>query len=132
MKQTDVVVICAGVKSVWTSAVLWSIWKREAFRDPLRQHDFPAFYSRRSGFPAECRMDSPAEIAQLIRAKTDMGLKGGMLVACPIPAEYEIDYEIMDQTIQKALQECKEKGITGKRITPFLLDRIKELTEDAA
>ena len=54
-----------------------------------------------------------------------MGLRGGMLVACPIPAEHEIDFETIDKTIQ-TLVECKEKGITGKRVTPFLLDRIKE------
>jgi pseudouridine-5'-phosphate glycosidase len=130
LKQTDVVVICAGVKSVLDIGS--TLEYLETGGVPVITYgsdEFPAFYSRRSGFPAECRIDSPSEIAELIRTKFDMGLRGGMLVACPIPAEHEIDYETMDRTIQKALEECSEKGITGKRITPFLLDRIKELTE---
>jgi pseudouridine-5'-phosphate glycosidase len=129
LKQTDVVVICAGVKSVLDIGS--TLEYLETGGVPVITYgsdEFPAFYSRRSGFPAECRMDGPAEIAELIRTKAEMGLKGGMLVACPIPAEHEIDFETIDRTIQKALVECKEKGITGKRVTPFLLDRIKELT----
>ncbi len=130
LKQTDVVVVCAGVKSVLDIGC--TLEYLETAGVPVitcGSDEFPAFFSRRSGFPAECRIDTPSEIAKLIRAKKDMGLKGGMLVACPIPAEYEIDFETMDMSICEALEECREKGITGKRITPFLLDRIKELTE---
>ena len=130
LKQTDVVVVCAGVKSVLDIGC--TLEYLETGGVPVitcGSDEFPAFFSRRSGFPAECRIDTPSEIAKLIRAKKDMGLKGGMLIACPIPAEYEIDFETMDLTIREALEECGEKGITGKRITPFLLDRIKELTE---
>jgi pseudouridine-5'-phosphate glycosidase len=130
LKQTDVTVVCAGVKSVLDIGS--TLEYLETGGVPVITYgsdDFPAFYSRRSGFTSECRIDSPGEIAELIRMKKAMGLKGGMLVACPIPREYEIDFEIMDVTVEKALMECKEKDITGKRITPFLLERIKELTD---
>ncbi len=130
LKQTDVVVVCAGVKSILDiGATLEFLETGGVPVVTFGSDEFPAFYSRRSGFPAECRMDDPAEIARLIQIKSDMGQKGGMLVACPIPEEYGIDYESMKATIAKALKECEERGITGKRITPFLLDRIKELTE---
>ncbi len=130
LKNTDVTVICAGVKSILDIGC--TLEYLETGGVPVityGSNEFPAFYSRRSGFPAECRMDSPREIAEMIRTKRDMGLEGGILVACPIPAEYEIDFETMDLTIKEALMECEEKGVTGKRVTPFLLDRVRELTE---
>ena len=130
LKQTNVVVICAGVKSILDIGA--TIEYLETGGVPIitfGSDEFPAFYSRRSGFPAECRMDDPREIAELIMAKSSMLLKGGMLVACPIPSEHEIDFESMDLTIRQAIRESGEKGITGKRITPFLLDKVKELTE---
>ena len=130
LKQTNVVVICAGVKSILDIGA--TIEYLETGGVPIitfGSDEFPAFYSRRSGFPAECRMDDPREIAELIMAKSSMGLKGGMLVACPISPEHEIDFESMDLTIRQAIKESEEKGITGKRITPFLLDKVKELTE---
>ena len=130
LKQTNVVVICAGVKSILDIGA--TLEYLETGGVPVITYgsdEFPAFYSRRSGFPAECRMDDPREIAELIKVKTDMGLAGGILVACPIPKEHEIDFESMDQTIRRAIKESGEMGITGKRITPFLLDKVKEFTE---
>ena len=61
-----------------------------------------------------------------------MGLRGGILIACPIPADQEIPFEKMDVVIQQALRECEQQGITGKRITPFLLSRVKDLTEGSS
>ena len=130
LKQTNVVVICAGVKSILDiGATLEYLETGGVPVITFGSDEFPAFYSRKSGFPAECRMDDPREIAKLIMAKSSLGLKGGMLVACPIPAEHEIDFESMDLTIRQAIRESEEKGIKGKRITPFLLDKVKELTE---
>ena len=74
-------------------------------------------------------MDDPAAIAALINTKEKMGLKGGVLVAVPLPEEDEIPFEKMDVVIKEALKECEEQHITGKRITPFLLSRVKDLTE---
>ncbi len=130
LKQTNVVVICAGVKSILDiGATLEYLETGGVPVITFGSDEFPAFYSRKSGFPAECRMDDTGEIAELIMAKSSLGLKGGMLVACPIPAEHEIDFDSMDLTIHRAIRESEEKGITGKRITPFLLDKVKELTE---
>ncbi|MFA7659663.1 MAG: pseudouridine-5'-phosphate glycosidase [Anaerovoracaceae bacterium] len=130
LKQTNVVVICAGVKSILDiGATLEYLETGGVPVITFGSDEFPAFYSRKSGFPAECRMDDPREIAKLIMAKSSLGLKGGMLVTCPIPAEHEIDFESMDLTIRQAIRESEEKGIKGKRITPFLLDKVKELTE---
>lgn len=65
----------------------------------------------------------------MIKAKEQLGLRGGLLVACPIPTEDEIPFAKMDAVIQEAVKECEEKGVKGKRITPFLLSRVKYLTE---
>lgn len=130
LKMTDVTVICAGVKSILDIAA--TLEYLETSGVPVITYgadEFPAFFSRKSGNPADCRLDTPKEIADLINAKDQMGLKGGVLVACPIPEEKEIPYEEIDVVIQQALKECEEQGIRGKKITPFLLSRVKDLTE---
>jgi pseudouridine-5'-phosphate glycosidase len=68
----------------------------------------------------------------MIKAKDELNLGGGMLVACPVPEEDEIPFEKMDGVIKEALRECEEQGIKGKRITPFLLSKVKDLTEGAS
>ena len=133
LKVTDVAVVCAGVKSILDIGA--TLEYLETSGVPVVTYgteDFPAFYSSKSGFKSECRLDDPAEIAGLIKAKHDLGLAGGMLIACPIPAEDEIPYEKMDVVINKALEECEAQKITGKRITPFLLSKVKDLTEGAS
>ena len=133
LKVTDVAVVCAGVKSILDIGA--TLEYLETSGVPVVTYgteDFPAFYSSKSGFKSECRLDDPAEIAGLINAKHDLGLAGGMLIACPIPAEDEIPYEKMDVVINKALEECEAQKITGKRITPFLLSKVKDLTEGAS
>lgn len=130
LKMTDVAVVCAGVKSILDIGA--TLEYLETAGVPVVTYgadQFPAFYSRESGFPAECRLDDPKDIAALMNAKEELGLRGGMLVACPIPQEDEIPFEKMDAVIQEALKECEEQGVKGKRITPFLLSRVKDLTE---
>ncbi|NLY81160.1 MAG: pseudouridine-5'-phosphate glycosidase [Clostridiales bacterium] len=130
MKNTDVTVVCAGVKSILDiQATLEYLETSGVTVITYNSDEFPAFYSRKSGCAAECRIDSALEIAELIKCKKDMGLKGGMIVACPIKEEDEIPFNQMDQVIREALKECKDKEISGKRITPFLLDRLKTITE---
>lgn len=129
LKNTDVTVICAGAKSILDiPATLEYLETAGVPVITYGQDQFPAFYSRQSGHNADCRMDSIEEIGKLIKAKHELGFKGGILVACPIPAEYEIPFSQMDGYIQKALKECNKKGVTGKRITPFLLSKVVELT----
>lgn len=130
LKMTDVTVVCAGVKSILDIGA--TLEYLETAGVPVVTYgadQFPAFYSRESGFPAECRLDAPKDIADMMKAKEQLGLRGGMLVACPIPQEDEIPFDKMDAVIQKALKECEEQGVKGKRITPFLLSRVKDMTE---
>lgn len=130
LKMTDVTVICAGVKSILD--IGGTLEYLETAGVPVITYgsdSFPAFFSRYSPFAAECRLDDPKAIADLMNAKEDLGLKGGVLVANPLPEDQEIPFEEIDVVIQQALKECEEQGITGKRITPFLLGRVKDLTE---
>jgi pseudouridine-5'-phosphate glycosidase len=130
LKNTDVTVVCAGVKSILDiSATLEYLETAGVGVITYGSDEFPAFYSRKSGNKAELRMDNPEEIAEFINIKRELNLKGATLVAVPIKAEDEIPFEEMDIVIRKALGECIDLGINGKRITPFLLDKVKSLTE---
>ena len=133
LKMTDVAVVCAGVKSILDIGA--TLEYLETAGVPVITYGtdvFPAFYSRESGFASECRIDDTTKIADLIRTKEQLGLRGGILIACPVPAEDEIPFEKMDVVIKQALEECEEQGIKGKRITPFLLSRVKDLTEGSS
>lgn len=133
LKTTEVAVVCAGVKSILDIGA--TLEYLETSGVPVITYgteEFPAFYSRKSGFKSECRLDDPKDIAGLINAKAALGLRGGMLIACPIPQEDEIPYEKMDVVIKEALKECEEQGVKGKRITPFLLSKVKDLTEGSS
>ncbi len=90
--------------------------------------ELPAFYTRKSGFGVDYRVDTPADLAKSFYVKQDMGLVGGMLVANPIPEEYSMDADVIGKAISDAVDEAKVKGIHGKETTPFLLAKIKELT----
>ena len=126
---TDVTVISAGVKSILDIGL--TLEKLETLGVPVvgyRTDDFPAFYTRTSGYAVPLRVDSAEEIAALMRAKADLGIKGGISVANPIPAEDEIPHERIDAIIEQALADLDERGITGKDATPYLLGRIVEIT----
>ena len=133
LKQTNVTVVCAGVKSILDIPGTLEYLETKGVPVVTCGGDyFPAFYSRSSGIPAELREDDPQAIADMIKAKDELGLGGGMLVACPVPEEDEIPFEKMDGVIKEALRECEEQGVKGKRITPFLLSKVKDLTEGAS
>ena len=93
------------------------------------QDDFPAFWSRSSGLKAPLRMDSAAQIAAAQLMRQTLGLKGGQLVANPIPVAAEIPLAEIMPVVEQALQEAEAQGIAAKQVTPFLLDRIFELTK---
>ncbi len=133
LAETDVTVVCAGCKSILDIPATMEYLETKGV--PViccGQDEIPAFYSRKSGIKAELRLDTPEEIAELLRAKEELGLRGGVLVTCPIPEEDEIPFEKMDRVISEAVREAETQGITGKRITPFLLTKVKELTEGAS
>ena len=90
--------------------------------------ELPAFYTRRSGFKVDYRINTPEELAAAFRAKLEMGLAGGMLVTNPIPEEYSLDPDYINAAIDRAVAKSVEKGIKGKATTPFLLAEIKDIT----
>jgi pseudouridine-5'-phosphate glycosidase len=90
--------------------------------------EFPAFYRRDSGLPVDRRFDSVDELAHAIRAHFDLGLGTGVVVANPIPAEDQMPRDLYERTLTQALADAGQRGITGRAVTPFLLDRLRELT----
>jgi pseudouridine-5'-phosphate glycosidase len=88
----------------------------------------PTFFSRDSAFGVDARLDEPDEIARVMRAKWNLGLGGGLVVANPIPAQYALPREVVDRAIDQALADARVQGITGKSVTPFLLARVNALT----
>jgi pseudouridine-5'-phosphate glycosidase len=129
LAQTPVMVICAGAKSILDLGLTLEYLETKGV--PVIGYgteELPAFYTRKSGFKVDYRLDTPGELAAAFRAKLEMGLKGGMLVTNPIPEEYSMDPDRINAAIDQAVAEAKEQGIQGKETTPFLLARIKDLT----
>ena len=126
--RTPVMVVCAGAKAILDLGLTLEYLETKGV--PVIGYgtdELPAFYTRKSGFGVDYRMDTPADIANAWRAQQELGL-GGMLVTNPIPEEYAMDDAVINTAIDKAVAECVEKGIAGKETTPFLLARVSELT----
>ncbi|MCQ2457791.1 MAG: pseudouridine-5'-phosphate glycosidase [Clostridia bacterium] len=129
LAMTPVMVICAGAKSILDLGLtLEYLETRGVPVIGYGTEELPAFYTRRSGFRVDYRLDTPEEIADAFRVKLDMGLAGGMLVTNPIPEEYSMDPDYINANIDEAIHECERLGIHGKQTTPFLLDKIQKLT----
>ncbi len=129
LAQTPVMVVCAGAKSILDLGL--TLEYLETHGVPVLGYgtkELPAFFTRKSGFSVDYRMDTPEELAAAFKTQADMGLKGGMLVANPIPEEYSMDETVINKAIEDAVEEAKALGITGKETTPFLLAKIKEIT----
>ena len=127
--QTPVMVVCAGAKSILDLGLtLEYLETRGVPVIGYGTEDLPAFYTRKSGFYVDYRLDTPTELAAAFCAQREMGLKGGMLVTNPIPEEYAMDGDVINRAIDQAISECNEQGIHGKATTPFLLARVKDLT----
>ena len=129
LAQTDVAVICAGAKSILDIGLTLEYLETKGV--PVigyRTNELPAFYTTKSGFGVDYKVDSEEELAKALKAKWDLGLHGGAVVANPIPEEYAMDYDTITKAIETALKELDEKGIKGKESTPFLLAKVKELT----
>ncbi len=127
--QTPVMVVCAGAKSILDLGLTLEYLETKGV--PVIGYgteELPAFYTRRSGFRVDYRMDTPEELAKAFKTQNDLGFPGGMLVTNPIPEEYAMPPETINAAIEQALKECSEKGIHGKKTTPFLLARVSELT----
>ena len=130
LSQTNVAVVSAGAKSILDIGL--TLEKLETFGVPVlgyQTDELPAFYTQQSGYQVDYKMDNPTQIADVINAKWDLGLDGGILVTNPVPKEDQIAKDTIDNVIQEAVTEAEHKGISGKELTPFLLDKIKDITE---
>ena len=129
LAQTNVVVICAGAKSILDIGLTLEYLETHGVAVVGYQTDeLPAFYTSKSGYPVDYRVDNPRELALAIKAKWALNLQGGLLVANPIPKEFEMDPNVIDEAIQEAIRQQTALGIKGKESTPFLLAKVKELT----
>lgn len=129
LASTPVMVVCAGAKSILDLGL--TLEYLETHGVPVLGYgtkELPAFYTRKSGFEVDYRVDTPAELAAAFRASLDLGLRGGMLVTNPIPEEFAMDHEVINRAIDEAVAQANAKGIHGKATTPFLLAKVKELT----
>lgn len=128
LKNNPVIVVSAGAKAILD--IPKTLELLDSYSVPVmgyRTNDFPAFYSSTSGNRVR-QIDSPQEIAQIWRKQKDLGLRTGLLIGNPISHELEIPSNIIEEQILIALKEVSEIGISGKDITPFLLQRLYELT----
>ncbi|MCK5400931.1 MAG: pseudouridine-5'-phosphate glycosidase [Flavobacteriaceae bacterium] len=130
LANTNVAVVCAGIKAILDLGL--TLEYLETFGIPVlgyQTEELPAFYTQKSGFKVNYKMESTSDIAQLLKTKWNLKLKGGVIIANPILKEKQLDFDIMKIAIDKALVEEKELGIKGKDSTPFLLGKVKELTD---
>ena len=127
--QTPVMVVCAGAKSILDLGLTLEYLETKGV--PVIGYgteELPAFYTRKSGFKVDYRIDTPEELAATFMAHQEMGMKSGILVTNPIPEEYAMPLDVINAAIDQALAECEAQGVHGKETTPFLLARVAELT----
>lgn len=129
LAMTGVLVVCAGCKSILDIGLTLEYLETKGVTViGYGTDEVPAFYTIHSGFKADYRLDTPAEVAAAFKTKADCGFRGGMMVGNPIPAAYSMDADLISRTIEVAVQEAEMLGIKGKEVTPFLLDKIQRLT----
>ena len=130
LAKTNVAVVCAGVKSILD--IPHTLEYLETHGVPVIGYQtslLPAFYARESDSKVDYRLDDAKQIAMTMLAKWQLGLDGGLVIANPVPEQYAMNRNDIDAVISQALVEMDEKGIAGKLTTPYLLDRIRQLTE---
>ena len=129
LAQTPVAVVCAGAKSILDLPLTLEYLETHGVPVIGYQTDFlPAFYVPASHCKVDYRLDSAADIARALHLKWAMGLRGGVVIANPIPAAFAMPRETIDAAIDQALAEARQHGIRGKETTPFLLARVSEIT----
>ena len=129
LAHTNVAVVCAGAKSILDLGLTLEYLETKGV--PVIGYgtdELPAFYTRKSGFKVDYRIDNVEELAKLVSAKWQIGLDGGLVIANPVLEEDQMDYETINKAIGEAVKEANEKGIKGKETTPFLLSKIKDIT----
>ena len=126
---TNVAVVCAGAKSILDLGR--TLEYLETHGVPVvgyRTDEFPSFFARESGFGVDFRLDTPEQVGTLLDTKWKLGLNGGVVIANPVPESDALEHDKIEAVIQQALEEAKQNNIAGKKVTPFLLDKVKQLT----
>ncbi|HEV7372782.1 pseudouridine-5'-phosphate glycosidase [Arenibaculum sp.] len=130
LARTDVAVVCAGAKAILDlPKTLEYLETRGVPVLGFGTDELPAFYTPGSGLPVVRRCDTPEEVARILRAKWQLGLRGGVVIGNPIPAAAALDAAAIDAAIAEAQAEAASRGVRGKEVTPFLLSRLEALTE---
>ena len=133
LAQTNVCVICAGAKAILDlEKTLEYLETKGVPVIGYQTESLPAFYTRTSEYKVNFKLDTPEEIATFCKTKWDLKLNGGVLITNPIPTEYSLDEAVMNKAIKEAIKEQDKLNIKGKESTPFLLAKIKEITEGAS
>jgi pseudouridine-5'-phosphate glycosidase len=130
MGQTNVAIVAAGVKSILDIGL--TLEYMETLGIPVvtyGQAEFPSFYSSKSGFASPLRLDSATAIADVLKAKWGLQLNGTVLIANPVPNEFEMDQDAIEQHILKALEAAEQQKVKGKEVTPFILKYIANNTK---
>ena len=130
LARHPVAVVCAGAKAVLD--LPRTLEMLETLGVPVygfRTADLPAFYRRSSGLKLDQRFDMPEELANAVRVHWGLGATTGVVVGNPVPTEYEMPAEIYQSSLEQALKEASTKGVRGREVTPFLLDRMRQLSE---
>lgn len=129
LARTNVAVVCAGAKSILDLGLTLEYLETQGV--PVvgfQTAEFPAFYSSKSGHKIE-QVENVELLAKALKTKWELGLNGGMIIANPIPPKYEIDHKYLEEVTLGALHDASQQHISGKAVTPFLLSRIKDLTQ---
>ena len=130
LANTNVCVICAGAKAILDLGLTLEYLETKGV--PVigyKTSELPAFYSSESGFDVDYKIDSAQEIAEILKTKWDLSLDGGVLVTNPIPVAFELETGVMNDAINQAIIEADNNKISGKKITPYLLSKVNEITQ---
>ena len=130
LSKTNVCVVCAGPKAILDIGLTLEYLETKGV--PVigyKTSELPAFYSSKSGFNVDYRVDAALDIAEILKTKLDLSIKGGVLVTNPIPIAFELELVMMNEAINKAIIVADKEKIIGKEITPYLLSKVNELTE---
>ena len=130
LSRTNVCVVCAGAKSILDIGLTLEYLETKGV--PIigyKTSDLPAFYSSKSGFNVDYRVDSALDISEILKTKWSLSINGGVLITNPIPKTFELELAMMNEAINKAIIEAEKEKITGKEITPYLLSKVNEITQ---
>lgn len=130
LAHTNIAVVSAGVKSILDIGL--TLEYLETMGVPVigfKTEDFPAFFTNKSGFKTNYKIDTEKEIADIIKSKYELGISGGVLIANSIPEKYSLDKKFIDDAIENSIRLAEKNNIKGKDVTPFLLSKINELTK---